>query len=146
MPGRRFAFGPFVLDPEAGTLFRKGVPVPIPYRASLLLTALLNRPGEVLTKSDLIETAWQGAAVEESNLAVQIAALRKLLGQPPEGGEWIATVPRVGYRFAVRQDSDAEKLERGLDAADRGEDAALRRPSVAVMPFANLGGEKEQEY
>jgi TolB-like protein len=145
--GRCFAFGPFVLNPEVGTLLRKGVPVPVPYRASLLLTAFLNRPGEVLTKSDLIDAAWQGAAVEESNLAVQIAALRKLLGQPPEGGEWIATVPRVGYRFAVRLDSDAEKLERGLDAADRGEDAALaRRPSVAVMPFANVGGEKEQEY
>ena len=99
MPGRRFAFGPFVLDPEAGALSRNGAPIPIPYRASLLLTAFLNRPGEVLTKSDLIETAWQGAAVEEGNLAVQIAALRKLLGQSPEGGEWIATVPRVGYRF-----------------------------------------------
>ena len=147
MPGRRFAFGPFVLDPEAGTLLRKGVPVPIPYRASLLLTALLNRPGEVLTKSDLIETAWQGAAVEEGNLAVQIAALRKLLGQSPDGGEWITTVPRVGYRFAVRPDSYSEKRERSLDGADGTEEAAPgRRPSIAVMPFANVGGEKEQEY
>jgi DNA-binding winged helix-turn-helix (wHTH) protein len=55
---------------------------------------------EVLTKSDLIAAAWQGAAVEEGNLSVQIAALRKLLGQSAEGGEWITTVPRVGYRFA----------------------------------------------
>ena len=145
MLGRRLAFGPFVLNPEAGTLLRKGVPVPIPYRASLLLTAFLNRPGEVLTKSDLIDAAWQGAAVEEGNLAVQIAALRKLLGQPPEGGEWITTVPRVGYRFAVRPDSDSEKLSH--DAPDGGEEAALaRRPSIAVMPFANVGGEREQEY
>jgi TolB-like protein len=143
--GRRLAFGPFVLNPEAGTLLRKGVPVPIPYRASLLLTAFLNRPGEVLTKSDLIDAAWQGAAVEEGNLAVQIAALRKLLGQPPEGGEWITTVPRVGYRFAMRRDSDSEKLSH--DAPDEREEAALaRRPSIAVMPFANVGGEKEQEY
>jgi TolB-like protein len=141
--GRRLAFGPFVLNPEAGTLLRKGVPVPIPYRASLLLTAFLSRPGEVLTKSDLIDAAWQGAAVEEGNLAVQIAALRKLLGQPPEGGEWITTVPRVGYRFAMRRDS--EKLSH--DAPDDREEAALaRRPSIAVMPFANVGGEKEQEY
>ena len=147
MPGRRFAFGPFVLDPEAGTLLRKGVPVPVPYRAFLLLTAFLNRPGEVLTKSDLIDAAWQGAAVEEGNLAVQIAALRKLLGQSPEGGEWITTVPRVGYRFAVRPDSDSERRVRSLDASDNGEEAALaRRPTIAVMPFANVGGEKEQEY
>ncbi len=147
MPGRRFAFGPFVLNAEAGTLLRKGVPVPVPYRASLLLTAFLNRPGEVLTKADLIDAAWQGAAVEEGNLAVQVAALRKLLGQSPEGGEWITTVPRVGYRFAVKPDSDSEKRGRSLDAPDGGEEAALaRRPSVAVMPFANVGGEREQEY
>jgi pentatricopeptide repeat protein len=146
MPGRRFAFGPFVLDPEAGTLLRKGAPVAIPYRASLLLTAFLNRPGEVLTKSDLIETAWQGAAVEEGNLAVQIAALRKLLGQSPDGGEWITTVPRVGYRFAMRPGSFSEKHEHS-DAPDGVDEAALgRRPSIAVMPFANVGGEKEQEY
>src|ERR1700675_4366486 len=76
MPDRRFAFGPFVLDAEAGTLLRKGAPVPVPYRAFLLLAAFLDRPGEVLTKSDLIDAAWQGAAVEEGNLSVQVAALR----------------------------------------------------------------------
>ena len=99
MSARRFAFGPFVLNAEAGTLLREGEPVPVGYRAFLLLTAFLNRPGEVLTKSDLIDATWQGAAVEETNLSVQIASLRKHLGQAPEGGEWIATVPRVGYRF-----------------------------------------------
>ena len=57
------------------------------------------RPGEVLTKSDLIDVAWQGAAVEETNLSVQIASLRKHLGLSPGGADWIATVPRVGYRF-----------------------------------------------
>jgi len=143
--GRRLAFGPFVLNPEAGTLLRKGVPIPVPYRASLLLTAFLNRPGEVLTKSDLIDAAWQGAAVEEGNLAVQIAALRKLLGQSPEGGEWIITVPRVGYRFAVRLDPFSD--EPSLDAPDGGEETALAgRPSIAVLPFTNVGGDKEQEY
>src|SRR3954465_8222530 len=99
MAGQRFAFGLFVLNPEAGTLLRQGVPVPVGYRAFLLLTAFLSRPGEVLTKSDLIDAAWQGAAVEETNLTVQIASLRKHLGASPDGGEWIATVPRVGYRF-----------------------------------------------
>src|SRR3954467_7587242 len=99
MPAQSFAFGPFLLNPEAGTLLRQGEPVSVGYRAFLLLTAFLNRPGEVLTKSDLIDAAWQGAAVEETNLSVQVAALRKHLGQSPAGGEWIATIPRVGYRF-----------------------------------------------
>jgi len=145
MLSRRFAFGPFVLNSEVGTLLCKGVPVPVPYRASLLLTAFLSRPGEVLTKSDLIDAAWQGAAVEEGNLAVQIAALRKLLGQSPEGGEWITTIPRVGYRFALRPDLGSADRESSLDSP--GEETTLaRRPSIAVMPFANLGGKKEQEY
>ena len=46
-----------------------------------------------------MDAAWPGTAVEESNLSVQIALLRKLLGSSPGGGEWIATIPRIGYRF-----------------------------------------------
>ena len=85
MAGQRFAFGPFVLNPEAGTLLRQGEPVPVGYRGFLLLTAFLNRRGEVLTKSDLFDAVWQGAVVEETNLSVQIASLRKHLGQSPRG-------------------------------------------------------------
>jgi DNA-binding winged helix-turn-helix (wHTH) protein len=142
MPGHRFAFGPFVLDAEAGALSRKGTPVAIGYRAMLLLTTLLKRPGVALTKSDLIDAAWQGAAVEEGNLSVQIAALRKLLGQSPEGADWITTVPRVGYRFARTLDPD----ERSADAPGEEEATFARRPSIAVMPFVNVGGEREQDY
>src|SRR6516225_6552592 len=98
----RFAFGPFVLDPEAGTLVRQGVPVPVGYRGLRLLSAMVKRQGEAVTKSDLMDAAWPGTAVEEANLTVQIASLRKLLGRSAEGTEWIATVPRVGYRFAGR--------------------------------------------
>src|SRR5580704_4790031 len=138
MQARRFAFGPFVLDAEAGVLLRKGEPVPLGYRAMLLLTAFLDRPGQVLTRSDLIDAAWQGAAVEEGNLSVQIAALRKLLGQSPEGGDWITTVPRVGYRFAPTPHHD----ESG-DVPVEEDGAHPRRPTVAVMPFTNVSGERE---
>src|SRR4029079_11138570 len=110
MPGRRFAFGPFVLNAEAGTLLRDGEPVPVGYRGFLLLKAFLNRPGEVLTKSDLIDATWQGAAVEETNLSVQIASLRKHLGQAPEGGDWITTVPRVGYHFVGSVNRGYERI------------------------------------
>src|SRR5690242_13105222 len=99
MTGRQFAFGSFVLNSETGTLLLEGVPVSVGSRAFLLLTAFLDRPGEVLTKSDLLDAAWPGAVVEETNLTVQIASLRKQLGMSPGGSEWITTVPRVGYRF-----------------------------------------------
>ena len=95
----RFAFGPFVLDSGAGTLLRNDVPVAVGYRGLKLLAALVGQPGEILGKAELMDAAWPGTAVEEGNLTVQISLLRKLLVPAADGGEWIATVPRVGYRF-----------------------------------------------
>ena len=144
MPGQRFSFGPFVLNPETGTLLREGAPVPIGYRAFLLLTAFLNRPGEVVTKSDLMDVAWQEAAVEETNLSVQIASLRKHLGPSSEGGEWITTVPRVGYRFVglVKCAPDTRDQSASLSSAS----APKSGPSIAVLPFNNLSDDREQEF
>ena len=49
-----------------------------------------------MNKTELIDAAWPGMAVEESNLSVQIAAIRQIVGRSPEGRDWIGTVPRVG--------------------------------------------------
>ncbi|WP_027052785.1 winged helix-turn-helix domain-containing tetratricopeptide repeat protein [Mesorhizobium erdmanii] len=137
MQGSRFAFGPFVLDPGAGTLLRNDDPVAVGYRGLKLLAALVGRPGEILDKAELMEAAWPGTAVEEGNLTVQIAQLRKLLGPPANGGEWISTVPRVGYRFtgAIAQ----------LDHAKRRHLPLPDKPSIAVLPFVNLANDPEQE-
>ncbi|TPJ36043.1 winged helix-turn-helix domain-containing protein [Mesorhizobium sp. B2-6-5] len=134
----RFAFGPFVLSPEAGTLLRQGVPVPVGYRALLLLIELVRHPGDVLAKTDLMDIAWPGTAVEESNLSVQIASLRKLLGPASDGIEWIATIPRIGYRFS----GEIEKLDDAIAARNPSEPG----PSIAVLPFANLSEDIEQQY
>lgn len=135
--GSRFAFGPFVLDAGAGTLLRDEVPVAVGDRGLKLLAALVGRPGAVLGKAELMDAAWPGRAVEESNLTVQIAQLRKLLGPAPGGGEWIATVPRVGYRFAGRGEPIAEAPRRPLPLP--------AGPSIAVLPFVNLGGDPGQD-
>src|SRR5262249_34749851 len=88
--------------------------------------------------------AWQGAAVEEGNLAVQISALRKLLGQPPSGKDWIATVPRVGYRFTGPIECSTTLSS---DHAMRiQETQADSRPSIAVLPFSNLSDDATQDY
>lgn len=135
MQGSRFAFGPFVLDSAAGTLLRNDVPVAVGYRGLRLLAALVGRPGEILGKAELMDAAWPGTAVEEGNLTVQIAQLRKLLG-PSVEGEWISTVPRVGYRFtgAVEQFADAKR--KPLPLPDK--------PSIAVLPFVNFSNDPEQ--
>src|SRR6266481_7739198 len=95
----KIAFGPFVLDVDRGTLVREGQPIALSSKGIQLLLTLLRVPGQVMSKADLMRAAWSDTAVEESNLSVQIAALRKQLGPTPDGGEWIATTPRVGYRF-----------------------------------------------
>jgi DNA-binding winged helix-turn-helix (wHTH) protein len=75
-------------------LVREGRPVAVGHKGLSLLQALLETPGQVLSKTALMQAAWPDAIVEESNLSVQIAALRKLLGPQPDGSEWITTVPR----------------------------------------------------
>jgi adenylate cyclase len=141
---RSIIFGPFVLQPEAGTLFRSGEIVALGYRALHLLIAFLERPGDVLTKNELIAAAWQGAIVEEANLTVQIATLRKLLGQSSDGQEWIATVPRIGYRFVGPIDHPAdEALGDSLPPASREVGTG---PSIAVLPFTNLSEDLAQDY
>jgi TolB-like protein len=137
----KFAFGPFVLDVQRAILTREGRPVALSSKGSKLLLALLRTPGQVVSKADLMRAAWLDAAVEESNLSVQIAALRKQLGPCPDGGEWIATIPRVGYQFIG---SVIEQLD--VDSANVAGSEVEHRPSIAVLPFIDLGGEKEQEY
>jgi TolB-like protein/Tfp pilus assembly protein PilF len=137
-------FGPFRLNPENGTLLRDGVLVPIGQRGALILAALSTSVGEVLTKTRLVDAAWPGMAIEESNLSVQIAALRKALGPAPDGGDWIVTVPRVGYRFFDERKSAAIPTADVVGISrDRADPPRL---SIVVLPFANLGSDPEQEY
>lgn len=146
MAPQRLAFGPFVLDPQRGALAREGRPIAVGHKGLLLLHALLQAPGQVLSKTALMQAAWSDAVVEESNLPVQIAALRKLLGPQPDGSEWIATVPRAGYRF-VGSVHVPDDLAVASVLAAAGRAADLReRPSIVVLPFANVSGDREQEY
>ncbi len=135
MSTQPLVFGPFTLDPDRGTLLRDSEPVALGRRGILLLEALLKRPGEIFTKTELMDAGWQGIAVEESNLSVQIALLRKALGPMPDGGDWIATVPRIGYRFL------------GPSLEQEGRPAPHQpKPSLAVLPLTSLSSDPEQEY
>src|SRR6185312_13470024 len=139
----KIAFGPFVLDVDRGTLVREGRPIALSSKGLQLLLTLLRVPGQVISKADLMRAAWSDTAVEESNLSVQIAALRKQLGPAPDGGDWITTIPRVGYRFIG---APAQESERGVEERPTRPTEIQSRPSIAVLPFANVSGDKEQEY
>jgi TolB-like protein len=137
---RRLAFGPFEFDAESGCLLRENRLVAIGARASSILAALLTADGRVVTKSALIDAAWPGLAIEESNLSVQVAALRKVMGPAPDGTAWIVTIPRVGYRFS----GPTEKRVTGSGGEGRAD--ARSGPAIAVLPFDNLGGEAGRQY
>ncbi|WP_284618723.1 ATP-binding protein [Aquabacterium humicola] len=89
-------FGRFELRPAEHRLLADGQPVPLGGRAFDLLLALVQRPGELVGRNELIEQVWPGRVVEENNLTVQVNALRKALGS-----EWLVTVPGRGYRFVA---------------------------------------------
>ena len=143
MTERRFLFGPYTLDPERGALLRDGAALAIGHRGMALLRALVEADGQVVTKAELMDAAWPNSVVEESNLSVQVAALRKLLGPTPDGVDWIATVARIGYRFAAPVTVTAGAPDRNAETAAPD---PIRRPSIAVLPFANLGGDPEHDY
>src|SRR5436190_21622414 len=93
------SFGPYAFDADNGTLLREGKAIALGTRGAAVLSALVEANGDAVGKETLIEAAWPGIAIEEGNLTVQIAALRKALGTRPDGLDWISTVPRVGYRL-----------------------------------------------
>ena len=130
------AFGPFVLL-HGRELLRDGKSVGIGQRALMVLDGLVAADGAVVTKGELMAKAWPGLVVEEGNLTVQVATLRKELGTPPDGQDWIVTVPRVGYRFAGLDPRPA------VPAAAGGEGG---KPRLAVLPFANISGDPARDY
>ena len=135
---KRLAFGPFLLDSAHDVLLRDGRPVAANHKGIRLLATLLRTPGEIVDKATLMDAAWPDTAVEESNLSVQIAALRKLLGVAHDGSEWIATVPRIGYRFTG--------LVSDADGQSEKATAAVSRPLIAVAPFGIASDEPGKEY
>lgn len=102
---RTITFGPFSVHPERHLLLRDGKPIPIGDRAFEILIVLLEKAGELVTKDQLVARAWPNRVIEESNLRVQIAVLRKALGGGHDGPAYIAAVPGRGYRFAAATSS-----------------------------------------
>jgi DNA-binding winged helix-turn-helix (wHTH) protein/TolB-like protein/Tfp pilus assembly protein PilF len=122
-----FEFGPFRLDTGTRVLWRAEQIVPLTPKAVAVLEALVERSGDVVLKKELLARAWPDAAVQEANLSVTVAALRKALGSQEDGTSYIQTVSRRGYRFAgpLRPGSPVPRL------------------ALAVLPFACLGPETE---
>jgi DNA-binding winged helix-turn-helix (wHTH) protein len=93
------SFGPFRLFLPQRLLLEGDQPVRLGSRAFDILTGLVERTGEVVGKDELMARAWPQTFVEESNLKIQVAALRRALGDGQGGRRYIATIPGRGYNF-----------------------------------------------
>jgi adenylate cyclase len=166
-------FGPFRFDRRGG-LFRctedgRYLRVSIGSRALAVLEVLTERPGDLVTKDEIMSAAWPGTVVEESNLSVQISTLRRVLDAGSDGGSCIQTLSGRGYRFvlpttrpagtqsdsalmhstavapAAEQDRRQIVEVRMVRPPDHGI-AETPRLSLAVLPFKNLGGDANEDY
>lgn len=93
-------FGPFRIDLDQRLLWRGQQQIPLSRKAFELLSILVNRSGEVVSKDELMTMLWPDTFVEESNLSQHVFQLRKALGEQGQTPSYIITVPGRGYRFS----------------------------------------------
>jgi len=96
-----YQFCRFRFDPENHLLESEGSPISLTPKAFEILLVLVQNGTRLTTKEELMRKVWPDSFVEEANLTVNISALRRHLGETPSGQQYIETVPRKGYRFAV---------------------------------------------
>lgn len=125
---RPVRFPPFRFDPVAGRLWRGDEPVALRPKTFAVLNHLLARPGELVTKDDLLEAAWGDVAVGEDVVRVSIRELRRALGDDPETPRFVETVHGRGYRFVAPLAAEAPPPAPGTNpiVGRDGELAALR--------------------
>lgn len=126
-----YAFGPFLFAPRRQLLLRDGEAIRIGCRALDLLAAFVQRPGEVLAKSELMNEAWPNTTVVEGNLKVHIASLRRALDDDADQAQYIATVNGRGYRFVAPVST--------MDAPTAFSDATLPQRHPPEVPSARIG-------
>src|ERR1700688_2700063 len=122
------SFGPYRLLVTQRLLLEGDKPVRLGSRAFDILTALVERAGEVVSKEELIARAWQKTFVEEANLKLQVSALRRALGDGPGDNRYVATVVGRGYNFVapIRRE----------DPARASPPPTIAPPALHNLPFA----------
>jgi DNA-binding winged helix-turn-helix (wHTH) protein len=115
-----YLFGPFRFIPARRTLHCGDVPQRLGSRAFDILAILVERPSEAVSKRELMNRVWPTTVVEDGNLKVHVAALRRTLGEFEQGSNYIATIIGRGYCFVapVQANRIAAERQRRLTCAD----------------------------
>ena len=146
----QFIFGDHTLDTERRELLYCGAAIAVQPQVFDLLVYLMQNRERVVSKDDLIALVWRGRIVSDSTLASRINAARIAIGDSGKDQKLIRTISRKGFRFVAGvteqlhdiQPADAPPTENqplpALPLPDR--------PAIAVLPFNNMSGDREQEY
>ncbi|MFY9840318.1 MAG: winged helix-turn-helix domain-containing tetratricopeptide repeat protein [Xanthobacteraceae bacterium] len=144
-----FVFGNCTLDPERRELRRRTSLVAVEPQVFDLLEYLIRNRERVVSRDELNSSIWGGRVVSDSTLSARINAARSAIGDSGAKQRWIKTLPRKGFRFvgSVRQESAvATSSGRHEVSAPTYAVGLPDRPSIAVLPFANMSGDPKQEY
>ena len=130
--GQSLRFGPFRWDARNRLLLREGTEIPLPPRVLAVLECLVERPGQVISRQEIIDRVWRDAFVTDTSLAEAMSFLRQALGDDPQAPRYVQTIHRRGYRFV--SPVEAESIQpTGELAAPHSGPANTAQPSIAVL-------------
>ena len=129
---RYLCFGGFQLDTQRELLFKDGSKVRLPGKVFQTLVALLEKPGEVVTREALREKLWpEGTFVNyDANVNTTVNKLRLVLGDSSDQPAYIETIPRLGYCFVGSVERTSELAKATVPAA------AVEKSQGAILPFS----------
>lgn len=145
----QFLFRDHLLDTDLRELSREQVPVSVEPQVFDLVVHLMENRDRVVSKDELIDKIWHGRSVSESTLTSRINAARKAIGDSGASQALIRTIARKGFRFVgnVEAKSGAATAEPSRSVTTPHALLALPdRPAIAVLPFTNMSGDREQDY
>ena len=142
-----FRLGSWTIRPDRGVLEGPGGAVHLEPKLMDLLLCLARRSGEVVSKDEIFQTVWPGQFVAEVGLKRNVSQIRRALGDDAREPRIIRTVPKRGYQLLVEP---VPLVRDAVSAAPSLEDSRATRfatrPSIAVLPFADLSPDRDQEY
>jgi TolB-like protein/Flp pilus assembly protein TadD len=141
-------FGDYALDLDRQELRRGESPVHVEPQVFDLLAHLVRNRDRVVSKDELIETIWGGRIISEAALSSRINAARRAIGDSGEEQALIRTMHKRGFRFVaeVLEPPAAASALPAVTAPAAAQAGASGKPSIAVLPFANLNQDPEAEY